>query len=491
MSDNPPGPTATALDRAFTHPRTVIVKTFFKNPVVAALTSLKFTAALLIVFAVAIAKATFIENDWGAEGARSLVYNAKWFELVLGLFCLNLILVFIQRMPYKPRQTGAVIVHISMIVILVSAGITRWFGYEGIMHIREGSSADFIWSREPHVQLTVGDDFASYPVRLFRPGEVTSKSLDMSGASWTVAVENYWPHYEESWRASDSGPAALKLAVVGNDGMETSLLVEGETGRTRGVPYRLVRGDAPPEGGEGLVFALADDGTVRLRTDAALDRTDMGSDEVDATWEAGEVLEVEMDALYRTPDSWISFVMRESFDHVASTPGLSSDERAPAAALLSVVSPDGARAETVVTKDADRATAVDVGGTTAWVKLAAIRIPVPYSIALDDFLLLNYPGSRNPASYESHVRLYDEAQGIQGRPVRIYMNHPLTHRGFKHFQSSYDNDEQGTILSVNYDPGKIPTYIGYFLISLGFVLIFARDLIWPKKDMTEGAGRDA
>jgi len=50
------------------------------------------------------------------------------------------------------------------------------------------------------------------------------------------------------------------------------------------------------------------------------------------------------------------------------------------------------------------------------------------------------------------------------------MNHVLDYRGFRFFQSSYDKDEKGTILSVNNDPGKIPTYLGYFLLSLGLFL---------------------
>ena len=60
------------------------------------------------------------------------------------------------------------------------------------------------------------------------------------------------------------------------------------------------------------------------------------------------------------------------------------------------------------------------------------------------------------------------------------MNHPLSYRGFKHFQSSYDRDRQGTILSVNRDPGKLPTYIGYTLVGLGFLVTLTRGLIWHR-----------
>ena len=52
------------------------------------------------------------------------------------------------------------------------------------------------------------------------------------------------------------------------------------------------------------------------------------------------------------------------------------------------------------------------------------------------------------------------------------MNNVLDYKGFRFFQSSYKQDESATILSVNKDPGKIPTYIGYFLLFTGLILTF-------------------
>ncbi len=52
--------------------------------------SMRFTAVLFITIAVAIGAATFVENDFGTQGARAMVYNATWFEIVIALFTLNL-----------------------------------------------------------------------------------------------------------------------------------------------------------------------------------------------------------------------------------------------------------------------------------------------------------------------------------------------------------------------------------------------------------------
>lgn len=94
---------------------------------------------------------------------------------------------------------------------------------------------------------------------------------------------------------------------------------------------------------------------------------------------------------------------------------------------------------------------------------------LPFSVTLDDFRLQRYPGSHSPMSYESDlvIKKGDET------PVQatVRMNKVIDIDGYRLFQSSFDPDEQGTILFVSYDrPGMQLTYIGYFLLFAGFVL---------------------
>ncbi len=96
-------------------------------------------------------------------------------------------------------------------------------------------------------------------------------------------------------------------------------------------------------------------------------------------------------------------------------------------------------------------------------------IYLPFEIKLKDFQLERYPGSESASSFASEVVLIDKTAQVD---YRIFMNHPLTYDGFKFFQSSYDQDEKGTVLSVNKDPGKWPTYIAYGMLIVGFVINF-------------------
>ena len=51
------------------------------------------------------------------------------------------------------------------------------------------------------------------------------------------------------------------------------------------------------------------------------------------------------------------------------------------------------------------------------------------------------------------------------------MNNVLEYKGYRLFQSSFDRDEKGTILTVNHDkPGTRVSYIGYLLMAIGMLL---------------------
>jgi len=99
-------------------------------------------------------------------------------------------------------------------------------------------------------------------------------------------------------------------------------------------------------------------------------------------------------------------------------------------------------------------------------------ITLPFTLKLNDFQLERYPGSNSPSSFASEVTLIDKEKGIE-EDRRIFMNNVLNYRGYRFFQSSYDRDELGTVLSVNHDKwGTMVTYIGYLMLAFGMIFTF-------------------
>lgn len=95
---------------------------------------------------------------------------------------------------------------------------------------------------------------------------------------------------------------------------------------------------------------------------------------------------------------------------------------------------------------------------------------LPFEVYLEDFRLERYPGSHSPSSYESDIRV--KVDGKEQRYL-VFMNNVVNVKGFRLFQASYDPDEKGTVLSVNYDPvGMFVTYAGYLLLVLGMAMSF-------------------
>lgn len=95
---------------------------------------------------------------------------------------------------------------------------------------------------------------------------------------------------------------------------------------------------------------------------------------------------------------------------------------------------------------------------------------LPFSIELMNFTLTRYPGSSSPSAYESELLVHIGEEVIS---ERVYMNNVLDVKGYRFFQASYDQDEQGTVLSVNRDvAGRTITYTGYAVLLLGLVLCF-------------------
>jgi len=563
------------------------VNALLNNPVFRILSDLRIGAVLLILLAIASGIGTFVEshysgignNEIGRGAAYDLIYDAPWFNGLLGLLFINLTLNLVRRLARGRQPLGFLLVHVGMLVILYGAGVTRWFGFEGYLRIREGEANNVVASAQAHVIASEGDTDGHYPVRLYNTGPQRHRqAVSLPGGQVTLGVAEYWIRYERQLVPGAGGVPMVTLGLMGSgnsqsmnlspgdreqiggmtvafhrlglppagdpterygavrvrvDGEVCRLAVKpepGDLGSCGGWEFSLaefqsdfrVGGNSDPDGpmnnpmvklqvtgpegqaGQKILFALHPEFGMMHEEDDALASLDMVyevSTGVDlavqgdaivmrAPFElavssmsegdqarvvpAGEPVALEAQRVYTGPGAF-KLVASRVEQSMVERGTLSRSPGAPAAARL-YVEADGARAEAVCIKNGAPQT-VQLNGRTLRLQYGSVMRTLPYELYLEDFVLETYPGSDNPASYESHVLLNDPEKGIEGKAVRIWMNNPLNHRGSKHFQSSYDRDRLGTVLSVNQDPGKVPTYIGYTIITLGFTIIMLRILL--------------
>lgn len=99
---------------------------------------------------------------------------------------------------------------------------------------------------------------------------------------------------------------------------------------------------------------------------------------------------------------------------------------------------------------------------------------LPFTLRLDSFCVIYHEGTRAAADYQSHLTVID---GDKEQSEMASMNNILEYRSIRLYQNSYDEDEQGSVLSMNSDPWGIPiTYTGYGLLFFSLIWM----LIDPK-----------
>ena len=435
------------------------------------LISMKVMGILIMIFAIVIATATFIENDYGAIAAKAAVFNAKWFELLLLLLGINLVGNIFKYRLMRAEKMAQFIFHISFIIILIGAAITRFISYEGIMHIREGESSNLIISQEEY--LKIESDSNNFYKKLLMSG-ITNNSfnttININSKDLNIEYINFIPYATKELIEDDKSSAKLVLVTADQArGRVTNFLSQGESKVVSGISINFkADDDISNDNFSALVLKKVEDG-VEFKSAKEVKYFDIG------TQNSG-VLEANKwhpFALMRVHSIGSSSLVVQNYYQNAKVIYKEGKPKSgmPHALKLKISIDDKVNFVTLFGQSGivSTPTNITLNGINFKISYGSRYRILPFSLELKDFILERYKGSNSPSSYASEVVLIDNEQNIK-KPFRIFMNNILNHRGYRFYQSSYDQDEKGTVLSVNHDYyGTLVTYIGYFLMLVGMI----------------------
>ncbi|WP_121020809.1 cytochrome c biogenesis protein CcsA [Helicobacter vulpis] len=310
---------------------------------------------VMITYATACALATFVENDYGTPAAQAVVYRTAWFNALHAYLLVLIVGSLISSRAFQRRRWVSIFFHLSLVLIIVGAGVTRFFGFEATMHIRQNTTSNSITTSDTYLNIQVRKPNTP-------PLHFALKSA-LSPFSGHLPIE--------------------KLEVYGKP-----LILEPLSVRKQSADKR---------------------------------------------------------------DNHALLTLKVTYEGQSHT--------------YAITGGPGIESQDVEADFQNVQIAINWGVTTK---------KLPFMLKLKRFELERYPGSMSPSSYASEVEILD-TKGQLIKPYRIFMNHVLDYGGYRFFQTSYDRDEKGTILSVNKDPGKSITYIGYAGLILGAIaLLFSR-----------------
>ncbi|CAM1373861.1 Cytochrome C biogenesis protein [Tenacibaculum xiamenense] len=433
-------------------------------------------AVLFFVFAIAMGVATFIENDFGTQTSKALIYNTWWFELIMLFFLINFFGNIFRYRLYKKEKWSVLLFHLAFLFILIGAAITRYISFEGLMIIDEGETTNIILSDTNYLNVIIDDNE-------FQKETHNKLLLSALGTNNISFEESFQPkkdgkNYSVKFDLVDYIPWSEKKLILDENGIEHLFLVESSSGSRhehyikRGTIqniHNILVGFDSPENNASINF-FYEDGSLKIKT------------RHNGDW-------------FRMADQKRGQIVKDSTQHfqyltLHNVGGLQFViPRTPEKGEMKTVSgeKDNSKYDTLVfditvgseTKRAnfyggqfnvDNQESFSIGDLNFRAWYGAKQLKTPFNVKLNDFQLEKYPGSENAASFASEVTVSSSEETFD---FRIFMNHILNYKGYRLFQASYANAGQQieqTHLSVNHDSwGTGITYFGYFLLFFGLI----------------------
>lgn len=440
--------------------------------------SSRFTAVLLFVFGYMIAIATFIENQYGTPTANIEIFRSKWLELILVLLAINFIGNIKKYQMISLKKWPSLVFHLAFVIIIIGAGVTRYFGFEGIMPIREGQTSQTMYSGEPHLQLTVlnpkmDPKNPQSRLRYLEPhlmAATTDNDFKVLFPMGEQEVEFTYADYIENadyevFENVQGGTDVLEV-VTTSEGARKSIYIA--SGDAKNVGRAFISFNAPEV--QGAVSIIEKGDSFLVYSPFVIPRMRM-RDRMQDTVVPGVVSKMDFAQMHVIEGTQVVF-KRKMTNTIVQLVSRENETELGDALKIKVKIGEleteeylfGGSGKIGVTHQ------FEFGGMYIKGSYGSIPMQVPFKLRLDDFIMETYPGSENPSGYRSKVTLIDDSIGLV-EPREIFMNNVLDYGGYRFFQSSFDKDLKGTVLSVNNDAwGTNITYIGYLLLGLGFVL---------------------
>ncbi|EDM43450.1 Cytochrome c assembly protein [unidentified eubacterium SCB49] len=411
--------------------------------------------------------------------SRELIYNAWWFEAIMILFLVNFLGNIFRYGLHKRERWSTLLLHLAFILVLVGAGITRYIGYEGVVHIREGETSNIMLSEHVYLSAFVDGDsivngqalrknIAPYKLNLSDRLDNDFEIEDnYNNKPFTIAYKDFIKGAKEGLVESEEGSQYLKIVEAG-DGNRHDHYVE--SGTVQDIHNILFAVNLPTPGAINIAFTEEDGFTIDSPFDGSYMRM---ADRAQGIVLKDSLQPFELRSLYQMAD--MAFVIPEPL--VTGKQGVikaGAEEGSVLDGLFLDVSAGGETktVELLGGKGTNpEPVKVEVGGLEINLAYGSKVYELPFDITLNDFIADKYPGTEKGYSAFKSIVTVTDADGTS-TDQEIFMNNVMDKDGYRFFQSGFDPDEKGTILAVNHDQwGTWITYIGYTLLYIGLMAI--------------------
>jgi cytochrome c-type biogenesis protein CcsB len=430
--------------------------------------SSRLMAIVLALFALSIAAATFIENDFGADSARAMIYNARWFECLIFIGIINLLGTIIRKRMFYMSRLTIFVFHLSFALILIGAAITHFTGFEGTMSIQEGETSDKVLTEKTYIEVNSESGYIILPVYFSALGKNNFRNhFRYHDQNYKLICKSFIANAIPDIMPDPDGKPLADIVFTDSTGRKSLILAEGDKKIVGSVAFSF--NAAEPDPRVVKVYALGD--SLIFEAPFEVTCTNM-ADQSRTILHKQKPCRLFPMKLYTFQNTMV--VMSQFLTRAKKTarPVSKGEGQTFDALIMELSSAGNSKEFTLWGKSGYSGVpeTVALEKNIFSISYGSVFKQLPFELKLNDFIVDRYPGSNSPSWFESRVVLTDKSRHVS-ESRRIFMNNILKYRGYRFYQSSYNPDEKGTILSVNRDwTGTGVTYAGYLLMGLGMIL---------------------
>ena len=404
--------------------------------------STRLTAVLFIAFAAAMAVGTFM--DASAETSptpytRELIYNAWWFEAIMGLLIINFIGNINRYRLFRKEKWATLTFHLAFILIIFGAFITRYVSFEGVIHIREGETENTILSSEAYITTFIDGNYEIGGVpqrRTISPKKVRfSEKLDndfelntdYNGQEVKIKLKQFINNAKEGVVSSENGKDFLKIVEASGGERHDHWIGDGEVLNMHNV---LIAFNNPTDGAINLFH---DDGVYSISSPFEGQWMRM-ADREQGKLVVDSIQPLNLRSLYQVAN--MAFVIPEMV--MSGEYGVVKAPKEEPTNMNAIILEVSSNEETKTVDilggigNTRSPISVELAGLKVFITYGSKEYQLPFSITLNDFIADKYPGTeKNYSAFKSKVTVNKSDSDFYD--YEIFMNHILDEQGYRFF----------------------------------------------------------
>ncbi|MBC7458185.1 MAG: cytochrome c biogenesis protein ResB [Bdellovibrionaceae bacterium] len=430
---------------------------------------------------------TIVESRYDAKTAGKMVYQSWMMYTVMGLLIYNLVIVMVDRLPWKLNHYPFILVHIGIITLIYGGWVTQQYGLDGSLSVPNQKSSAVVTVHQTDFTIYATFDGEKYT-------KIYDKEFDFYNLSVSeekpikfnldygsdpsasdLRIVKYVPFARATQKVIKSvdpvAGASIKFQLSNGNIQEIETLTQQNKNKTTESTLGLltmylgynqkVLGRKNPLANE-LYFNALD---ANLAEYALYNKNETKpykrgkvkiGDVIPTRWMGLEVRV--MDYLQFAKQDWQVIEM----------------ERPTPLTTEAIQVVFNGKSEWLLLNDTVKVFTDKVAYIMAYHNRL---IPLDFKVHLDQFEITHYQGTSKAMEYASQVTVQNINSEQKIMSQLISMNEPMKYAGYTFYQASFEKNEKtgepvASKFSDNREPGRWIKYFGSIIFSLGIVWLF-------------------